>query len=130
MKTLLFIDTNILLDFYRIRSREPGLSTLRHIDRHHEELITTGQVEIEFMKNRQSVIRQSIQAVKNPDASGLALPSLLAQSKQSRALSKNRKRGDLRSQFRAALQTRARLNHLPNRWSFDSAERSILSGMP
>ena len=92
MNTLLFIDTNILLDFYRVRSRDAGLSTLRHLDQNHERLITTGQVEMEFKKNRQAVILESLQGVKNPDAGGFALPSLLAQSKQSRALSKNRKR--------------------------------------
>ena len=48
MNTLLFIDTNILLDFYRVRSRDAGFSTLRHLDQNHERLITTGQVEMEF----------------------------------------------------------------------------------
>jgi hypothetical protein len=50
--TLIFIDTNILLDFYRVRGREGDLSILDHIDENHDLIITTSQVEMEFKKNR------------------------------------------------------------------------------
>lgn len=59
MKTLLFIDTNILLDFYRVRGRQGELSILDHIDQHHDRIITGSQVEMEFKKNRSAVILDS-----------------------------------------------------------------------
>lgn len=46
--TLLFIDTNILLDFYRQVGRESNLSILKHLRPHHDRIITTRQVEMEF----------------------------------------------------------------------------------
>ena len=52
---LVFVDTNILLDFYRFR-RESGLVLLQRFDKIHDRLITTYQVEMEFKKNRQRVI--------------------------------------------------------------------------
>ncbi len=64
---LIFIDTNILLDFYRVRGREAGLSILKHIDDNLDRFITTTQVEMEFKKNRQHVFLQSDKELKLPD---------------------------------------------------------------
>ena len=61
---LVFVDTNILLDFYRMQ-RESGLSILRGFDRIHNRLITTYQVEMEFKKNRQTVIYGSRRNLKS-----------------------------------------------------------------
>ena len=36
--TLLFIDTNVLLDFYGQIGRESDLSILEHIDHHHDRI--------------------------------------------------------------------------------------------
>jgi hypothetical protein len=47
MSKLLFIDTNIYLDFYRIRS-EIKTPFLAHLEAIKEWLITTDQVEMEF----------------------------------------------------------------------------------
>jgi hypothetical protein len=49
---LLFIDTNKFLDFYRA-SDEAGLTLLRRIEPLSDTLIFTGQVEMEFLQNRQ-----------------------------------------------------------------------------
>ena len=49
-KKLLFVDTNIWLDFYRARS-EAGLSLLRHLDSIRNQIIMTYVVEMEFKKN-------------------------------------------------------------------------------
>ena len=38
--TLLFIDTNIFLDFYRQVGRESNLSILKHLRPHHDRIIT------------------------------------------------------------------------------------------
>ena len=91
--TLLFIDTNILLDFYRQVGRE-SLSILRHIDQHHDRIITTRQVEMEFKKNRHSVIAKSLAELKSPDWGGLQLPAYLASSRQASGLSTGRKKID------------------------------------
>lgn len=56
METLIFIDTNILLDFYRLRGQGNDLSILGHITQHLPLFITTTQVEMEFKKNRPSVM--------------------------------------------------------------------------
>ena len=90
--TLLFIDTNILLDFYRQVGRE-SLSILRHIDQHHDRIITTRQVEMEFKKNRHSVIAKSLAELKSPNWGGLEqLPAYLASSRQASGLSTGRKK--------------------------------------
>ena len=60
---LLFIDTNILLDFYRLRT-ESGLQLLSPLDDLHGQLIMTYQVEMEFKKNRHAAIRESLKNLK------------------------------------------------------------------
>ena len=85
--TLLFIDTNIFLDFYRQVGWESDLSILKHIGQHHDRIITTRQVEMEFKKNRPRVIANSLAAIKAPDWSGLNLPAYLATSRQASGLS-------------------------------------------
>jgi len=85
VKSLVFIDTNIWLDFYRVRTRERALSILEHINAvTHHGFISTAQVEMEFKKNRQAVILSSYALVKSPSFEGLSeLPAFLADSKQS-----------------------------------------------
>ena len=50
MKHLIFIDTNIFLDFYRQRKTDLALSQLRHIEQNIGEIITGNEVEMEFKK--------------------------------------------------------------------------------
>jgi len=90
-KFLIFIDTNILLDFYRVRGRESGLSILKHIDDNLNRFITTTQVEMEFEKNRQRVIVDSLGTFKLPGFEGLQLPAFISESKQSKALERTQK---------------------------------------
>ena len=81
MDALIFIDTNILLDFYRVRSGGVGLELLELIDKHKDLVITGSQVEMEYKKNRQAVIIEGLKQVKAPDWGSLALPSFLADSR-------------------------------------------------
>lgn len=76
---LLFIDTNILLDFYRVR-KDAGLSLLNRIDDLHQVTITSCQVEMEFKKNRQKVIHESLLSLKAPDVS-ITPPAFLSETK-------------------------------------------------
>lgn len=76
---LLFVDTNILLDFYRART-DAGIALLKRIDALQDKLITTYQVEMEFKKNRQKVILESLVALKAPEAV-ITAPAFLAEAK-------------------------------------------------
>lgn len=60
----IFIDTNILLDFYRIRRTDISMKYLEEIEKHKNLIISTSQVEMEYKKNRQSAILESIGEVK------------------------------------------------------------------
>lgn len=62
-KYLIFVDTNILLDFYRVR-HESGLTLLKRLDDIHDRLITSYQVEMEFKRNRQAVIVEFLRNLK------------------------------------------------------------------
>jgi hypothetical protein len=87
MAFLIFIDTNIFLDFYRAAGREGSLSILEHVDKNHERFITSFQVEMEFKTNRQRVIHQAYRSLKMPDFTGLNPSALIAASRQSQMLS-------------------------------------------
>jgi hypothetical protein len=88
---LVFIDTNVLLDFYRIRSREAGLSILGKLEQNLTSIISGDQISMEFKKNRHNAILESHKAFKAPDWASLTLPPVLADSKSSRALERHKK---------------------------------------
>jgi hypothetical protein len=93
MSALIFIDTNILLDFYRIRGREGGLSILDRIDEHRDVIITGDQIAMEYKKNRLAAILESYkQLQKTPDIGGLQLPAIVLQSKASKTIVRDQKR--------------------------------------
>lgn len=81
--SLLFVDTNIWLDFYRVRS-EAGIALLKHLDAIRDKLILTYQVEMEFKKHRQSAILDGFKALKSPDS--VARPGLFSDAKTAKAL--------------------------------------------
>lgn len=81
LDALIFIDTNILLDFYRIRKSDISLKYLEEIERHKHNLILTNQVEMEFRKNRQKVILEAIGEVKKISAGTLSVPAILIDAK-------------------------------------------------
>jgi predicted nucleic acid-binding protein len=58
-----FIDTNIFLDFYR-SSNEANLTLLEKLVTVKERIISTYQVEMEFLKNRQTTLLKSIKEVR------------------------------------------------------------------
>ncbi|KGD66544.1 hypothetical protein Y5S_00211 [Alcanivorax nanhaiticus] len=91
MDALIFIDTNIFLDFYRIRKSEIGLSYLRLLDEHADIIITGSQVEMEYKKNRQAVIVESQGKFKNPDWNNLSVPALLAESEDAKRIEELKK---------------------------------------
>lgn len=86
MPKLLFVDTNIYLDFYRIRN-EVKTPFLSHLEAIKDHLIMTDQVEMEFKKNRQSAILEGMQELKAPGK--ISVPGVLRQDKSSQALDKD-----------------------------------------
>jgi hypothetical protein len=91
MHPLVFVDTNILLDFYRARGKEAGIGLLKYIDQNHSSIITTCQVEMEFKKNRQSVILDALQSFKEPNWGGiLQVPAFLQEAQPVRMISKSK----------------------------------------
>ena len=87
-KKLLFIDTNIWLDFYRARG-DAGLKLLNHVEAIKDRVIVTYQLESEFKTNRQKVLQESWANLKAPD--GLGLPNIVADAKTTKILSKDMK---------------------------------------
>lgn len=91
MDALIFIDTNIFLDFYRIKSSDISLSYLDLIDKNKDKIITGNQIEMEFKKNRQKVILESIGKIKTPNWETLTPPAILSDAKPSDVIDKKKK---------------------------------------
>ena len=91
LNALIFVDTNILLDFYRIRGGGVGLELLALIDKHKDVIITSTQVEMEFKKNRQRAILEGLNSIKTPDWTGLTPPAFLASAKPAAHLARSKK---------------------------------------
>lgn len=81
--SLLFVDTNIWLDFYRART-EAGLQLLNHLDSIRGQIIGTCQVEMEYKKNRQIAMIEGISTLKSPEA--IPRPGLFSDAKAVKAI--------------------------------------------
>lgn len=93
IRKLIFVDTNIWLDFYRART-DAGLSLLNHLEQISNDLIVTYQLEMEFKKNRQVAILEGLQELKSP--SNIPRPGLLSDAKAYKALQTSIKLADAR----------------------------------
>jgi hypothetical protein len=91
LNALIFIDTNIFLDFYRIQKSDISLSYLKLIDKNKKHIITGSQVEMEFKKNRQQVLKKSFTSFKTPDWNALTAPALVAESQAMLQIKKKKK---------------------------------------
>lgn len=78
LDALLFVDTNVLLDFYRIRNSDISLEYLKQIEACKDRLIITSQVEMEYKKNRQEAIIESLNSFGSPDWNKLSSPAIVA----------------------------------------------------
>lgn len=86
IKKLLFVDTNIWLDFYRART-EAGLSLLRHLEKVSDSVIVHYNLEMEYKKNRQSAILEGMQELKPPPQAPRL--GLFSDAKTARAIQAN-----------------------------------------
>jgi hypothetical protein len=96
LDALIFIDTNILLDFYRVRSSDVKLELLDLIEQHKDIIITGSQVEMEYKKNRQQVVLEALKSQKAPEFGGLTPPAFLADAQPAKMIAKASK--DLKAQ--------------------------------
>jgi hypothetical protein len=87
---LIFIDTNIYLDFYRSREKSFEASMIQHIDDNHDKIICSDQVYMEFKKNRQKIILESLRRVIAPDWSGFAVPAFMFDAVQVKMIQKKK----------------------------------------
>jgi hypothetical protein len=88
IKKLLFIDTNIWLDFYRART-DAGLSLLHHVEKVSDRLIVSYQLEMEYKRNRQAAILEGMQELKPP--THISRPGLFSDAKAVKAMQANLK---------------------------------------
>jgi predicted nucleic acid-binding protein len=77
---LIFVDTNIFLDFYRERKSDVSLRFLEQLESMTDRLIIGSQVEMEYKKHRQEVILESLGKFGAPDWNKLSTPAILAKS--------------------------------------------------
>lgn len=88
IKKLLFIDTNIWLDFYRVRN-ETGLGLLKHAEDISSDIIVTYQLEGEFKRNRQAAILEGMKELKPPPQ--VPRPGIFSDAQASRVMAKHLK---------------------------------------
>ena len=88
VQKLLFVDTNIWLDFYRAQN-EAYLGLLEKVEGIKSRIIVTHQLEAEFKKNRQQVIVNSIKMLKEYTPKKVSSVGVLAQKQQFKLVGKD-----------------------------------------
>jgi hypothetical protein len=91
LDTLLFVDTNVLLDFYRIRKTDISTKYLEQLEACKDRLILGSQIEMEYKKNRQRVIVESLNNFTAPDWGKLTVPALVADLQATKMVEKKKK---------------------------------------
>ena len=91
LDAIIFIDTNIFLDFYRISSSDISMKYLDQIELHKDIIITSSQVEMEFKKNRQKVILEGLSEFKKAADVKLSIPPIVQDSKSVEMLKASKK---------------------------------------
>lgn len=81
IQKLLFVDTNIWLDFYRAQN-EAYIGLLDKVEGIMAKVIVTHQLETEFKKNRQQVILKSVKLLGDHIPKKVPSVGVLAQAKQ------------------------------------------------
>jgi predicted nucleic acid-binding protein len=82
---LVFIDTNILLNFYRFDS-DVSLDYMEKLMSISERIIMTPIIEMEFLKNRQKVILNTVKQINSPNQ--ISFPEILSKDKTVKSISK------------------------------------------
>src|SRR3546814_912450 len=90
---VLFVDTNIWLDFYRSRN-DASMGLLQHLEQVAERVVVTYQIEAEYKKNRQVAILEGMQDLKPPQQ--IPRPALFSDAQASAVLNKHLKEAEKR----------------------------------
>lgn len=102
--SLLFVDTNIWLDFYRTRS-DAGLELLTSAENAADRIIVTYQLESEFKKNRQAAIVEGMQELKAPPQ--IPRPGLFSDAQATKMMARSIKDAEKRVKYLRARFLRA-----------------------
>lgn len=94
--SLIFIDTNIYLDFYRGITKTFEKSMINHIENNLNRIIFTDQILMEYKKNRQKVMLDTFNQI-TIELSAQNIPAFLAEGKQGKSILK--KIQDLKKQI-------------------------------
>jgi hypothetical protein len=120
IQRLLFVDTNIWLDFYRTRS-DAGLALLKNAETVSDRIIVTYQLESEFKKNRQSAISEGMQELKAPLQ--IPRPGLFSDVKAIEIMNRNVKQAEKRVKALKAKLIRALENPSANDPVYQACQR-------
>lgn len=91
LNALIFIDTNIFLDFYRSRNQDVSFQYLSEIEKQKNLIITTSQVEMEFKKNRQLVLLSTMKDIKRANSVDISIPPILINQAEISEIRKSKK---------------------------------------
>lgn len=89
VNTLLFIDTNILLDFYRVPQSDLSLDVFDLIQQKSSRLILSEQVKIEFLKNRSKEIKYCLDHLPINIKELARLPVIIDRTEKATSIRKN-----------------------------------------
>lgn len=93
-RKLLFVDTNVWLDFYRVRN-EADLSLLKRTEEVISNIVVTFQLESEFKSNRQRAMMEGINSLKM--SGKFERPGIFSDALDARAISKSHKEWEKRA---------------------------------
>jgi len=130
LDALIFVDTNILLDFYRIRQSDISLEYLKRLEDCKDRLILGSQIEMEYKKNRQRAILESLNRYAEPDWGKLTPPALVANMQAAKTIEK--KRGEISTQQKKISQKIIKILHNPsaNDQVYQSLQRIFANNSP
>ena len=96
--SLLFVDTNVFLDFYRIRGSDPGMGLLGKLRTHSDRVISTTQVHDEFLTQRQVVLLRTVDQLNKVVGEKPVVPAILMGTPEAERLAANhaQRRQDLK----------------------------------
>jgi hypothetical protein len=89
---LIFIDTNICLDLYRTPRDSSNHVLLGRVMESKSKIISTSQVEMEFLKNRQSVLSRAASVLKGGRLKPPEVPAFLQQTRSTETIKNSVKR--------------------------------------
>lgn len=104
---VLFVDTNIWLDFYRSRN-DAGMGLLAHLEQVTDRIVVTYQLESEYKKNRQAAILEGMQDLKPPQQ--IPRPAMFSDAQASATLNRHLREAEKRVKALKAKLARALAN--------------------